>query len=151
MVRGAAPDGGRQDIQRAQVAFERARKFGSDIPGRLAAAGAARLDLVVAAVRIRRQMTDVRDVHHVAHLQAVEFERAAQAVDEQIGAQVADMRVVVDRGPAGVQARLARGDGLEGPQAAAIRVVQMKCHAGLSCALRKKKMATGFSTLWPSE
>ena len=48
-------------------------------------------------------MTDVRDVHHVLDAVAEEFERAAKNVGVQKGTKVADMRVVVDGGAAGVE------------------------------------------------
>ncbi len=46
----------------------------------------------------------VGDVHHVLHLVAALFEEAAQGVDHDEGAEVADVAVVVDRRPAGVHA-----------------------------------------------
>ena len=48
-------------------------------------------------------MTDVRDVHHVLDAVAEEFERATKDVGIQEGPEVADMRVVVDGGTAGVE------------------------------------------------
>ena len=47
---------------------------------------------------------DVRDVHHVIELEAARGEPAAQDVLKSEGPQVADVDVVVDRGPAGVHA-----------------------------------------------
>ena len=44
-------------------------------------------------------MTDVRDVHHAAHGIAVVLERSLEDVFENIGAQIADMREIIDRGP----------------------------------------------------
>ncbi len=63
----------------------------------------------------RRRVADdlvvhVGDVHHVANRRARQLEKAAQHVDLQEGAEVADVAVVVDGGPAGVHAqRLAVG------------------------------------------
>ena len=48
-------------------------------------------------------MTDVRDIHHVLDAVTQEFERATKDVGVQEGTKVADMRVVVDGGAAGVE------------------------------------------------
>ena len=48
-------------------------------------------------------MTDVRDVHHVLDAVAEEFECATKDVGIQEGPEVADMRIVVDGGAAGVE------------------------------------------------
>ena len=48
-------------------------------------------------------MTDVRDVHHVLDAVAQEFERATKNVGVQERPEVADMRIVVDGGSAGVE------------------------------------------------
>ena len=48
-------------------------------------------------------MADVGDVHHVLDAVAQEFERATKDVGIQEGAKVADVRVVVDGGSAGVE------------------------------------------------
>ena len=46
----------------------------------------------------------VGDVHHVIQLEAALPQEAAQQIDDDEGAEVADVSVVVDRGPAGVHA-----------------------------------------------
>jgi len=48
-------------------------------------------------------VADVGDVHHVLDAVAQEFERAAKDVGVQEGPEVADMRIVVDGGAAGVE------------------------------------------------
>ena len=54
-------------------------------------------------------MTDVSDVHHVLDAVAQEFERATKDVGVQEGPEVADMRIVVDGGTAGVEGEGRRG------------------------------------------
>ena len=91
---------GRSTPQRVQVLKERL-----DVLGRVLADGNAR----------RRGVADdlvvhVGDVHDVADLHARELQEAAQHVDLQKGAEVADVAVVVNRRPAGVHPqRLAVG------------------------------------------
>ena len=54
-------------------------------------------------------MTDVGDVHDVLDAVAVEFQqRAAQQIFEDVGAQVADMSIIVDGWTAGIEADLWR-------------------------------------------
>ena len=48
-------------------------------------------------------MADVRDVHHVLDTVTEEFKRATKDVGIQEGPEVADMRIVVDGGAAGVE------------------------------------------------
>ena len=65
-----------------------------------------------------RLVVHVRQVHHLCHLIAEVFQRPAQQIFEQIGAEVADMSVIIDRRAAGVHphlARLDRGEFLQGP------------------------------------
>ena len=48
-------------------------------------------------------MTNVRDIHHVLDAVAQEFKRATKDVGVQERPEVADVRVVVDGGAAGVE------------------------------------------------
>ena len=50
-------------------------------------------------------MTDIGDVHHVLDAVAQEFERTTKDVGVQEGTEVADMRVVIDGGAAGVEGK----------------------------------------------
>src|SRR5208337_4216366 len=47
----------------------------------------------------------IRNVHYVAHLGASQQQEAAQHIDLEKGAEVTDVAVIVDRGPAGVHAQ----------------------------------------------
>jgi hypothetical protein len=108
----------------------KARVEGRDVPGRAAGAPASLFHLVFAAVGIGGQVADVGDVDDVPHLDAVQLEHAAQRVAEQVGAQVADVGVVVDGRAAGVQAGAAGIQGVERAQAALVGVVQHQAHRG---------------------
>jgi len=55
-------------------------------------------------------VADIGDVDDVGELVTLEAQRAAQHVGKDIGTHVADMRIVVDCGTAGIDARLARMD-----------------------------------------
>ena len=58
------------------------------------------------ALRVRaldRLVVDVREVHHLAHLHAVELDHAAEDVLEGIGAEVPDVGEIVDGRPARVE------------------------------------------------
>jgi len=52
-------------------------------------------------------MADVRDIDDVPDLVSVAHHHATQDVLEDIGSQIADMRVVINRGPAAIHADLA--------------------------------------------
>ena len=47
-------------------------------------------------------MTHIRDVHNVLDVVAVVFQNTAQLILEQIGTEIADVRVVVDRRAAAI-------------------------------------------------
>ena len=49
-------------------------------------------------------MAHVRDVHHVPNVVAEKLERPAQGILEQIGAEIADVGVVVDGRSAAIEA-----------------------------------------------
>ncbi len=105
VVGGPAPDVRLEDIQRAA---DRAVKACGvelgDLPGGLAGAARAFFHFVFAGIGIRDQVADIGDVHHMFDLVTVEFQHPAQQIFEDIGAQVADMGVVVDGRAAGIQA-----------------------------------------------
>ena len=74
-------------------------------------------------------MAYVGDVDDMGELIALEAQHPAQRVGEHIGAHVADVRIVVDRRPAGVDARLAGMDGREFLDRASKAVEQAKRRA----------------------
>jgi hypothetical protein len=74
-------------------------------------------------VDVPGEVAHVGDVHHVRHFIAEEAEGAGQDVVEDVGSEVADVRVIVDGGPAAVETRLAGADRREVLELAAERVV----------------------------
>ena len=98
-----------------------------DLHRRLALRLGGELDLVLAVDRVELVIThvaDVGDVLHVADLVAEVLERPMQQVAKEIGPQVADVRVLVDGAPAGVDADAARLERHERLGASRERVVQ---------------------------
>ena len=75
-----------------------------------------------------RLVVHVREVHHVRELVAGVFERAVQHVLERVGAEVADVREVVNRGAAGVEAGDAGFKRLERFETAREGIVEGKLH-----------------------
>src|SRR3546814_12452606 len=80
-------------------------------------------------------MADVGDVDDVGELVALVRQRAPERVGEDIGAHIADVRIIIDRRPAAVDARLRRVrritryagvDGLEAFEAARQAVEQLE-------------------------
>ena len=78
-----------------------------DLGRRLALGLGGKLDLVLAVDGVElvvAHVADIGDVLDVAHLVAEVLERSVQQVAEQVRPQVADVRVLVDRAAAGVDA-----------------------------------------------
>ena len=69
--------------------------------------------LVFSGVRVARQMPDVRNVHHPSDLVSGIAQIAVEDVLHDIGTQIPDVRVVVDRRTAGVHGDLTRRMGDE--------------------------------------
>ena len=89
-----------------------------DVPDGLRLFSRHLFHLVLTRIGIVSQMADIGDIDDVGELVTLPTQRTAQHVGKDIGAHIADMRIVVDRGAAGVHARLTRMDGLEGLQLA---------------------------------
>ena len=90
----------RLEIERRAIALELLEIKVRDFERRFALRACGFLDLILARVLVARHVPDVGDVHHVTHAVAVELERAAQAVDEDVRAQIAEMLRQIDRRPA---------------------------------------------------
>ena len=82
MVRCAAKNRRRLDVEELQIGEKRIRVHPCDFPRRFAGSARALLHLVFARVGVGGQMADVGDVHHVLHAIAIPFQRAAQRVLE---------------------------------------------------------------------
>src|SRR5262249_41247453 len=107
-----------------QIVAESLGELLGDLPRGFPSPPRARLDLVLARVRVGGQMTHVGDVHDVLDPVPGERERAAQDVDEEIRAKIADVRVVVHRRPAAVEVDLVAVERRELPRAPGLRVVE---------------------------
>ena len=99
VVAGAAPHRRLAHVQSPPVGLKRAGVTRGDVPRALPLAPRALLDFVLAAVGVRSEVADIGDVHHMADAVVEEFQRPPQHILEQIGAQVADVRVVIHRRP----------------------------------------------------
>ena len=118
------------DVQPREVAFEILLIELCDVPGGLALLRRHALHLVFALIRIRGEVADIGDVDDVGEPIALPLQHAPQRVGEDIGAHIADMLVIIDRRPAGIDARLARVDGLEDFDCASQRVEQLERRVG---------------------
>ena len=85
-----------------------------DVPDRLRLRTRHPFHLVFAGIRIVGQVPNVGDVDHVGELITAERQRPPEHVGEDIGPHVADMRIVVDGRPAGIDPRLAFPHRMEG-------------------------------------
>ena len=74
--------------------------------------------------RLDDAIVHVGDVHHLHHAQALRVQEPPQHVLKHERAEVSDVREVVDRGSAGVNAHLARMNGVERLQVVRQRIVQ---------------------------
>src|SRR5271163_3680853 len=91
VISRARPHTGRREIEGRAIAPELVEVKVGDFERRLALRARGFLDLVLALIDVARHVPDIGHVHHVADLVAVEFEGAAEAVDENVGAQIAEM------------------------------------------------------------
>ena len=78
-----------------------------------------------AFVGVGGQVADIGDVHHMLDVKPGHLKRSPQHVLEDVGPQVADVGVVVDRGPTGVEADLGGRQRDEGLRLAAEGVVEV--------------------------
>ena len=118
VVAGARIDGCRQDGQAPDVVHEGLGVGLGDLLHAASFAQSRDQHLVLSLVLVRGQVADVGDVHDLAHLVALPLQRPAKPVGEDVGAQVAEMRVGVDGRAAGVDADprwMSRGEFLQPP------------------------------------
>ena len=114
------------DVEVAQVLLERFGVVpgdGPDVLPRLAGAG---FHLVVARVGVGLKVADIRDVDDVREGKAAPAQHPRKRVGEDIGAQVADVRVVVDGRPARIDAHVLRIERPERFELAGETVVERK-------------------------
>ena len=84
----------------------------------------ALLQLVFPFVGIACEVADVRDIHHALHAIAVRLKHALKDVFKHVCAQIPDVRIVVDRRPAGIEPHRCFLQGLEDFQFAPEGVIE---------------------------
>ena len=116
--------GGVADVEVLQVRLECPRVMVCDGPDILAALLGCGLHLVIARVGVAGQMADVGDVDDMSQAIALPRQGPAERIGEQIGAQIAEVRVMVDRRPARIDAHVGGVGGLEQLRGSGQAVVQ---------------------------
>ncbi len=110
IIGGDGPMRGLANVQRLYVRPIGLCIMPRDVPDGLGLFGRHLFHLVLTRVGIICQMADIGDVDDMGEFIALVAQHTAQSVGENISAHVADMRVVIDRGAAGIHARLALVD-----------------------------------------
>ena len=95
-----------QDVEPPHVAAKRFPVEIGDLVNSLPRLRRALLHLVLAGVGIRHEVPHIGHIHHVANVVPGRPERAFQDILKNIGAEIPDVRVVIDRRAAGVQTDL---------------------------------------------
>ena len=104
VVGGLAPDVGHEDVQPLQIVREALLVELGDLPGALAFAGGALFHLVFAHVGVAGEVADVGNVHNVADPKTRRDEGSLENIFKNVRSQVADVRVVVHRQAASIEA-----------------------------------------------
>ena len=131
-VLGCGTDHIRTDqVQGVVVLEESVRVELGDVPDSLSGLSGALFHLVLAVVAVTCEMTDVGDVHDMLHLVAGMSEDPLEGVLENIGPEVSDMRVVVDRRSAAVHSHILVRNGFELLNCTRHRVIQIYLHMTL--------------------
>ncbi len=124
------PFRGLGDVQPLDVRFEHRSIVRGDVPDRFLLGSRGLFHLVVARVGVAGQVTDIGDVDDVAEIVTLPLEHPPERIGEQERAHVADMLVVIDRRPAGVDARLVTLDRAEFLDLASERIVEFEGGVG---------------------
>lgn len=116
-------------IKKLQILFKRALifvgKFLEAFEIKRQALALETLDhFVVALVGIGREVSDIGNIYDLRNFKTGVLERAAEDVGENVRAQIADVRPVVNRRAAVIEPRLSRLYGLEYFELARERVVE---------------------------
>ncbi len=132
-------------VQARHVVDERVGIDLGDFPRRLAGPARALFHLVFAGVGIRCQVSDIGDIHDVAHRVAIPLQHPLQQILEKKRAEVADVLIVVHRRSAGVETGGAGDERLESAPLACVVVVQhQRCW---HCHFQKKSRQCGLAAL----
>ncbi len=103
MVGGFRPDVWLRDIELMHVFFECLGIMLRDVPDSFTFFCRAFLHLVLSAISIIRQMTDISYVHDVRDIIAVSAQDTFQNVLEEVRPEVADMGIVIDCRATGIE------------------------------------------------
>ena len=121
-----------QDVDGCLVRVERGLVRGRDLGGGLVLEAGRDEHPVLATVEpLVAQVADVGDVLDVEDLEAVVQQDPADEVREQVAAQVADVRVAVDRGAAGVHPDATGLDRLDRSNGAAEGIAKAQGHRAM--------------------
>jgi hypothetical protein len=124
MVGRLADDGRPLDIKALGIGEERVGVELGHLEHALVALGCGLDHLVLARIVVAGKVADVGDVHHVLHLVAEVAQGPRDDIVEDVGAEVAYVRVVIDGRATAVEADGARGDRFECLQGSSERVVE---------------------------
>ena len=127
-------DIGRERAERRHVGVE-----GLGRPRRDALDGLARL--LCAGVYL---VVHIRDVAHIGHARIEPLQQPVEHVEHDHGARIADMREVVDRRPAHIEAHMLRVERLERLLGARQRVVDDEGHGTVSGSMRSCRFGSGI-------
>ncbi len=91
-----------------------------------------------------RLVVHVGEIHHPLHREAARFEMPLQQVLEDVGAEIADVRVIINRRPAGVHLH-ASALGSSGTNASSSRDSVLKNRIDMKNAASFEKAGSGFT------
>ena len=128
MLRRLADDVGTADVHRVDVGKERVRVEACNLEHGLMPFLSRLHHLVGSVVGIARKMADISYVHHVLYVVAQIRERLVKDVKKNVGAEIPDVRVIIDRRAASIKADMSFDNRLELLHLPSHRVVQSQCH-----------------------
>ena len=102
MLRGFRQNFGNVDVEFFQIFEKDLRIISRDLVGGFFLFLGGFFHLVLAVVRVGEEVPYVRDVHNALDFVALLFENAAQKIHEHVRAHIADVRVIINRRPAGI-------------------------------------------------
>ncbi len=126
---GPGSDVRSQDVERGGVLEKKPRIVLRDLPRIPTRPPRADGHAILALVGVGGEVAHVGDVHHLPHLVAQVLKGAPDDVGHDVGAHVADVRLVVDGGATVIHPHLSRLNGPESLFAACHRVVDSDPHA----------------------
>ena len=98
------------DVELFAIREEAIRIVGGNLHDALVFAPRALEHFILAGVTVAGEMSDIGNVHHAFDFIAPIAEIAVENVFHNVGAQVSDVRKMIDRGAAGIHPDFARHD-----------------------------------------